>query len=71
VSDVHGMAVNVGVPEMNVILVCPLCKTRKLYGYDEWVKSCLPMAKAHQRIRCDNPACKIQPVMVYHKDVKE
>jgi|WetSurMetagenome_2_1015567.scaffolds.fasta_scaffold82982_4 hypothetical protein len=67
VSDVYGMAVNGGVPEMKVILICPKCKRRVMYDYDEWVKSCLPMAKARERIRCSNDDL----VMLYHKDVVE
>ena len=71
VSDVYGMAVNGGVPEMNVILKCPCCKRTRLYEYDDWVRSCLPLAKTHQKLRCDNPECKIQPLMEYLKDVEE
>jgi hypothetical protein len=57
--------------EMNVILICPECNRMRLYGYDEWVKSCLPLAKAHQRIRCENERCWNKPVLLWHKDVKE
>jgi hypothetical protein len=67
VSGVYAVSVNVGVPAMNVILVCPICKRRKLYAYDDWVRSCHPLTKSHQRIRCDNDC----GFMVYHKDVKE
>jgi hypothetical protein len=67
VSVVHGMAVNGSVPEMKVILICPECQRRVIYEYDEWVKSCHPLAKAHQRIRCSND----DVVMLYHKDVPE
>ena len=56
---------------MKVILICPKCKRRKVYEYDEWVKSCLPMAKAHERIYCDGEFCLLKPVMLYHKDVVE
>jgi hypothetical protein len=67
VSDVYGMAVNGGVPEMKVILICPKCKRKVIYEYDEWVKSCHPLAKAHQRIVCSNEGT----IMLYHKDVPE
>ena len=66
VPDVHGIPVN-GDFSMNVILICPICKRRLLVEYDEWVKSCHPLAKAHQRIVCSNDGT----VMLYHKDVVE
>ena len=66
-SVVYGIPVNVGVSAMNVILICPKCKRRVLKEYDEWVKSCHPLAKAHQRIVCSNDGV----VMLYHKDVDE
>jgi hypothetical protein len=56
---------------MNVILICPECQRMRLYGYDTWVKSCHPLAKAHQRIRCENEKCWNKPILLYHNDVKE
>jgi hypothetical protein len=67
VSDVYGMAIVRGVPEMRAILMCPKCKRRVVYDYDEYVKSCHPLAKAFQRIVCSNDGT----VMLYHKDVAE
>jgi hypothetical protein len=71
VSDVYGMAIIRGVPEMKVILLCPECNRKRLYDYDEWVRSCHPLAKAHQRIRCTNDRCFNQPIMLFDRDVSE
>jgi hypothetical protein len=50
---------------MNVILKCPVCKSRQEVTFEEYCKSILPLS--NKRIRCQEENCGI--VMVYHKDV--
>jgi hypothetical protein len=48
---------------MEVVLVCPRCKTRYIKDYDAWCLATLPGAKG---MLCENVPCGTT-VLLYHK----
>jgi len=52
---------------MNIVLICPRCKTRVTVDYDNWCKSLLP---AGNKYICPNPLCPDKE-LIYHKDENE